>query len=217
VEGRLSVQDAAAQLAVDLLDPQPGDRILDACAAPGGKTCHVLERTGGQAELTAIDISEPRLGRVRDNLDRLGLRAELRAGDVGEPAGWWDGRPFDRVLLDVPCSATGVIRRHPDIKILRRAKDIPALARRQAALLDAAWRMLRPGGLLLYTSCSVLAAENEKVVAPFLARTPGATDVTPARTAHWPPRAAATGPGYQVLPGEAGMDGFYYACLSKSL
>ena len=217
LEGRLSVQDAAAQLAVELLDPRPGDRILDACAAPGGKTCHVLERTGGQAEVTAIDLSESRLTRVRDNLDRLGLQAELLAGDVGEPAGWWDGRPFDRVLLDVPCSATGVIRRHPDIKILRRAKDIPALARRQAELLDAAWRAVKPGGLLLYTSCSVLAAENEKVVAHFIARTPEAVDVTPARTVHWPPRTGGTGPGYQVLPGEAGMDGFYYACLSKSL
>jgi 16S rRNA (cytosine967-C5)-methyltransferase len=216
-EGRLAVQDAAAQLAVDLLDPHPGERILDACAAPGGKTCHVLERTGGEAEVTAIDISEPRLGRVRDNLERLGLRAQLLAGDVGEPAAWWDGRPFDRVLLDVPCSATGVIRRHPDIKILRRAKDIPALARRQAELLEAAWRTVKPGGLLLYTSCSVLAAENEQVVAAFIARTAGASDVTAARTAHWPPRGAGAGPGYQVLPGEAGMDGFYYACLSKSL
>ena len=217
MEGRISVQDAAAQLAVDLLDPQPGERILDACAAPGGKTCHMLERTGGQADVTAIDVAEARLGRVRDNLDRLGLRAEVRAGDVGVPAGWWDGRLFDRVLLDVPCSATGVIRRHPDIKILRRAKDIPELARRQGELLDAAWRTVKPGGLLLYTSCSVLAAENEKVVAPFVARTPGASDVTPARTAPWPPRSAAAGPGYQVLPGELGMDGFYYACLSKSL
>jgi 16S rRNA (cytosine967-C5)-methyltransferase len=217
LEGRLSVQDAAAQLAVELLDPQPGERILDACAAPGGKSCHVLERTGGQAGLTAVDISESRLARVRDNLDRLGLHAELRTGDVAQPAQWWDGRPYDRVLLDVPCSATGVIRRHPDIKILRRAKDIPALARRQAELLEAAWQLVRPGGLLLYTSCSVLAAENERIVAPFLARTPGAADTTPGRTAGWPARSAGTGPGYQVLPGEAGMDGFYYACLSKSL
>lgn len=216
-EGRLSVQDAAAQLAVELLDPQPGERILDGCAAPGGKTGHVLERTGGQAEVMALDVSAARLGRVRDNLERLGLRADVRAGDLGEAASWWDGRAFDRVLLDVPCSATGVIRRHPDIKILRRVKDIPALARRQAELLDAAWHLVRPGGLLLYTSCSVLAAENEKVVGPFIAGTPGARDVTPEKTSHWPSRPSSSGPGYQVLPGEAGMDGFYYACLSKSL
>lgn len=216
-EGRISVQDAAAQLAVDLLDPRPGDRVLDACAAPGGKTCHVLERTGGQAAVTAIDIAKPRLARVQENLARLGLQAEVREGDVGDSPAWWDGRPFDRVLLDVPCSATGVIRRHPDIKILRRAKDIPALARRQAELLEAAWRTLKPGGVLLYTSCSVLAAENERVVAAFLARTPEASDATAAATARWPRRNEATGPGYQVLPGEAGMDGFYYACLSKSL
>jgi 16S rRNA (cytosine967-C5)-methyltransferase len=216
-DGRISVQDAAAQLAVDLLDPQPGERILDACAAPGGKTCHVLERTGGQAAVTAIDIAESRLLRVQENLTRLGLQADVRKGDVGDPSSWWDGRPFDRVLLDVPCSATGVIRRHPDIKILRRANDIPALARRQAELLEAAWRTVKPGGLLLYTSCSVLAAENERVVAAFVGRTPGATDVTPAATARWPARAATAGPGYQVLPGEAAMDGFYYAALSKSL
>lgn len=215
--GRLSVQDAAAQLSVELLDPRPGERVLDACAAPGGKTGHVLERTGGQAAVTALDISEPRLGRLRENLERLGLRAEVCAGDVGDAAAWWDGRAFDRVLLDVPCSATGVIRRHPDIKILRRVKDIPVLARRQAELLGAAWGLVRPGGLLLYTSCSVLVAENERVVGPFLARTPGARDVTPERTSHWPQRGSSTGPGYQVLPGDAGMDGFYYACLSKSL
>jgi 16S rRNA (cytosine967-C5)-methyltransferase len=217
VEGRLSVQDAAAQLAVDLLEPQAGEHILDACAAPGGKTCHVLERTGGQAQVTAVDIAEQRLTRVRENLERLGLHAQLLAADVASAAGWWDGQPYDRVLLDVPCSATGVIRRHPDIKVLRRARDIPALARQQAGLLGAAWRLVRPGGRLLYTSCSVLAAENERVVAGFLARTPGAIDLTPELTRGWPARPPGAGPGYQVLPGEVGMDGFYYACLSKPL
>jgi 16S rRNA (cytosine967-C5)-methyltransferase len=216
-EGRVSVQDAAAQLAIELLAPEPGERMLDACAAPGGKTCHVLERTAGQATVTALDVSPARLERVRENLGRLGLEAELRAADVADPQRWWDGRPYDRVLLDVPCSATGVVRRHPDIKILRRAKDIPALARRQAELLDATWQAVAPGGRLLYTSCSVLAAENERVVAAFLERTPGVLDLTPTLTGHWPARRPGSGPGYQVLPGEAGMDGFYYACLVKPL
>jgi 16S rRNA (cytosine967-C5)-methyltransferase len=217
MDGRLSVQDAAAQLAIELLAPQPGERILDACAAPGGKTCHVLERTNGEAQVTALDASEPRLARVRENLDRLGLQARLVTADAANVAGWWDGQPFDRVLLDVPCSATGVIRRHPDIKILRRAKDIPALARTQAGLLAAAWSVVKPGGRLLYTSCSVLAAENERVVAAFLERAKDARDLTPELTRTWPARPPGAGPGYQVLPGEADMDGFYYACLDKPL
>ena len=216
-DGRLSVQDAAAQLAVALLDTQPGDRVLDACAAPGGKTCHLLERSGGAAQVTALDISSARLQRVRDNLERLGLQARLVVGNAAEPADWWDGRPFDRILLDVPCSATGVIRRHPDIKILRRDKDIPALARRQRELLDAAWGLLRPGGTLLYASCSVLAEENQRVVTSFLSRHPEAEDSTPEGTGGWPARPPDTGPGYPVLPGEADMDGFYFACLRKRL
>jgi 16S rRNA (cytosine967-C5)-methyltransferase len=216
-EGRVSVQDAAAQLAVELLQPQQGERVLDACAAPGGKTCHVLERTDGSASVDALDVAEPRLARIRENLARLGLDAEVRCADVVALPQWWDGRPYPRVLLDVPCSATGVIRRHPDIKVLRRATDIPALARRQAELLAAAWQVVAPGGRLLYTSCSVLPEENEKVVAGFLARNPQAVDLTPELTAAWPPRTAGAGPGYQVLPGEAGMDGFYYACLGKPL
>ena len=215
-EGRISVQDAGAQLAVELLRPQAGERILDACAAPGGKTCHVLERLDGACELTALDVSEPRLARVRDSLARLGLVAEVRAGDAGEPRAWWDGRPYDRILLDVPCSATGVIRRHSDIKLLRRAEDIPALARRQARLLAAAWGLLAPGGTLLYTSCSVLREENSAVVGRFLAATPGARDDTARVTTGWPARPAGSGPGYAILPGEADMDGFYYACLLKA-
>lgn len=215
--GHLSVQDPAAQLAVDLLGARPGDRVLDACAAPGGKTCHLLERAGGALDLTALDVAEPRLERVRENLRRLGLEATVQAGDVAEPASWWNGKPFDRVLLDVPCSATGVIRRHPDIKILRREKDIPALARRQQRLLESAWGLVAPGGTLLYTSCSVLDTENARVVAGFLARQPQARDVTAQGTAGWPARPAGEGPGYQVLPGEADMDGFYFACLQNSL
>jgi 16S rRNA (cytosine967-C5)-methyltransferase len=214
-DGGLSVQDAAAQLAVELLQPRAGERILDACAAPGGKTCHLLERLDGRCEVTALDVSDARLSRVRENLERLGLAADVRAGDAETPATWWDGRPFDRILLDVPCSATGVIRRHPDIKVLRRARDIPQLARRQAALLRASWGLLAPGGTLLYTSCSILRAENEGVVGPFLAATPEASDVTAGLTRGWPQSAGASGPGHQVLTGEAGMDGFYYACLVR--
>jgi 16S rRNA (cytosine967-C5)-methyltransferase len=214
-DGGLSVQDAAAQLAVELLQARPGEHILDACAAPGGKTCHLLERLDGRCEVTALDVSEARLSRVRENLERLGLTAEVRAGDAETPAAWWDGRPFDRILLDVPCSATGVIRRHPDIKVLRRARDIPALARRQAALLRAAWGLLAPGGTLLYTSCSILRAENEAVVGPFLATTPEAADATAGLTRGWPQPPGAGSPGHQLLPGQAGMDGFYYACLVR--
>jgi 16S rRNA (cytosine967-C5)-methyltransferase len=174
----------------------------------------VLERVDGPCDLTALDVSEARLGRVRDSLLRLGLTADVRVGDAGEPGAWWDGRPYDRILLDVPCSATGVIRRHPDIKLLRRARDIPALARRQRQLLAASWRLVAPGGTLLYTSCSVLHAENQGVVGAFLAETRQATDVTATLTGGWPPR-PAPGVGYAILPGEAGMDGFYYACLRK--
>jgi 16S rRNA (cytosine967-C5)-methyltransferase len=215
VEGRVSVQDAAAQLAIEVLAPLPGERILDACAAPGGKTCHLLERVGGQAEVTALDLSGPRLERFRDNLRRLGLEARVETGDVAEASRWWDGRPFDRILLDVPCSATGVIRRHPDIKVLRRARDIPALAQRQGDLLRAAWGLLRPGGSLLYSTCSALRAENEDAVAVFLAAVPAARDETSGRCAGWPPRPGGSGPGVRVQAGEADMDGFYYACLAK--
>jgi 16S rRNA (cytosine967-C5)-methyltransferase len=198
-EGRVSVQDAAAQLAIDVLDPQAGERILDACAAPGGKTCHMLERVGGQADVTALDVSEARLARVRENLDRLGLKARVSAGDVLRPQAWWDGRPFDRVLLDVPCSATGVIRRHPDIKLLRRAQDIPALARRQAQMLRSAWGLLAAGGVLLYTSCSVLRPENESVIADFLAEAANATDVrrSALRVAPRPPEAVRPGAAWE--------------------
>jgi 16S rRNA (cytosine967-C5)-methyltransferase len=214
-EGRLSVQDAAAQLAIEILAPRAGERILDACAAPGGKTGHMLERTEGRAQVTAVDASSARLARVRSNLDRLGLDATLVTADALRPDAWWDGRPYDRILLDVPCSGTGVIRRHPDIKLLRRAGDIAPLARRQRAMLEALWPLVRPGGRLLYTSCSVLKAENGAVVGDFLADTPAAADVTAAATAGWPPGADPGGPGHVRLPGEADMDGFYYACLEK--
>mgnify|MGYP001106535083 CR=1 FL=1 len=215
-EGAFSVQDAGAQGAAPLLGARDGERVLDACAAPGGKTTHILELA--DVELTVLDADASRLPRVHANLARLKLagdRVRVVAGDAAAPATWWDGRPYDRILLDVPCSATGVIRRHPDIKILRRAADIPALARRQAQLLRAAWGLLAPGGTLLYTSCSVLRAENEAVVREFLAATPLAADRTPEATRHWPARPDGWGPGYLVRPGEAGMDGFYYACLVR--
>ena len=192
-----------------------GERILDACAAPGGKTCHILERTDGGAEVTAVDASSARLERVQANLDRLGLAATLVAGDALRPDGWWDGRPYDRILLDVPCSATGVIRRHPDIKLLRRPGDLKPFARRQSAMLEALWPLLKPGGRLLYTSCSVLKAENAGVIRAFLAVTPDAGDGTQADAAGWPPSPDPDGPGHVRLPGEADMDGFYYACLEK--
>jgi 16S rRNA (cytosine967-C5)-methyltransferase len=213
-EGQLSVQDAAAQLAVDVLAPSCGERILDACAAPGGKASHILERTGNGAALLALDVSAARLERVTQNFGRLGLTGAVIAGDALRPATWWDGQPFDAVLLDAPCSGTGVIRRHPDIRILRRAADIAPLAATQSALLEALWPLVRPGGRLLYTTCSVLRAENQQVIQQFLARHADARDGTSARTAGWAPRPAED-PGYQRWTGDAAMDGFYYACLDK--
>ncbi len=209
-EGLVSVQDAGAQLAAELLDPRPGLAVLDACAAPGGKTGHILERQPKLARVLALDVDANRLARVGDNLRRLGLGAELCAGDGLEPARWWDGRPFDRILLDAPCSATGVIRRHPDIKVLRAATDIPTLAARQQSLLEALWPLLAPSGRLVYATCSVLRAENEAVVGAFLNRHPDAQEQPIAAT--W---GRAVSHGRQVLPGEHTMDGFYYACLAK--
>lgn len=214
-EGKASVQDAAAQLAARLVAPRSGERILDACAAPGGKTGHLLELQPELATLVAVDVSSDRLVRVAENLERLGLKAELIAGDAAEPATWWDGRAFDRILLDVPCSATGVIRRHPDIKLLRRARDIAPLAARQSALLHALWPMLTPGGRLVYASCSVLAAETIAVVEAFMATRPDAREVTADALAALG-LVHSGGPGHRIATGTAGMDGFYYACLEKS-
>lgn len=207
--GWASVQDAAGQLAAPLLAAEPGMRVLDACAAPGGKTGHWLE-LAPDLRLTALDVDAERLTRVQDTLRRLGLTAQLVAGDAARPAAWWDGQLYDRILLDAPCSATGVIRRHPDIKLLRREADIAALAAQQRALLTALWPLLRPGGRLLYATCSVLRQENEQVATAFLAAQPDATEL--ALPAVW---GRAQLRGRQILPGEAGMDGFYYALIEK--
>jgi 16S rRNA (cytosine967-C5)-methyltransferase len=192
-------------------------RVLDACAAPGGKTAHLLEYTPGLAEVVAVDIEEHRFGRVRENLERLGRTATLVAADVSRPDSWWDGKPFDRILVDAPCSSTGVIRRHPDIKILRRPGDIPALARTQRSILAACFRMLKPGGRLIYATCSVLPAENQAVLAEFLERHSGEARVIPVTLAAQVPGAELRPNGVQLLPGvEAGTDGFHYACVEKT-
>ena len=208
--GLCSVQDAAAQLAAPLLTLAPGHRVLDACAAPGGKTAHILETEPGVAEVVALDKDPARLGLLRDTLTRLGLDATLRAADAAEPASWWDGRPFDRILLDAPCSATGVIRRHPDIKARRAPGQIAALATGQGRLLTALWPLLAPGGVLLYATCSVLPEENEEPLARFLAAHAGAQPA-PLEV----PWGRARTIGRQVLPGDDGMDGFFYALIRR--
>ncbi|MDD2059676.1 16S rRNA (cytosine(967)-C(5))-methyltransferase RsmB [Pseudomonas sp. GD03860] len=209
-QGWISVQDEAAQLTADLLDLAPGQRVLDACCAPGGKTCHLLEAQAGLDAVVAIDLEAKRLTRVRENLDRLGLDAQLIACDARDTASWWDGKSFQRILLDAPCSATGVIRRHPDIKMTRQADDIPALASLQGELLDALWPTLEVGGILLYATCSTLPTENTEVIEAFLARTPGARELDLAT------QAGVRQPhGRQLLAQEGGHDGFYYAKLIK--
>ena len=209
-EGWISVQDEAAQLAADLLDLAPGQRVLDACCAPGGKTCHILEVEKDLAGVVAVDLEAKRMVRVRENLARLGLAAELIAADGRDTATWWDGKPFQRILLDAPCSATGVIRRHPDIKLTRQPDDIAALAVLQGELLDALWPTLEVGGILLYATCSTLPTENTEVIAAFLARTSGARELDLATTA-----GIKQPHGRQLLAQEGGHDGFYYAKLIK--
>jgi 16S rRNA (cytosine967-C5)-methyltransferase len=209
--GLCSVQDGGAQLAALALSPAPADRSLDACAAPGGKACHLLE--GGAKALTALDVDPERLLRIEENLHRLRLTALVLAGDATHPEDWWDQRPYQRILVDAPCSGTGVMRRHPDIKLLRRPEDIPVLAAHQWALLQALWPLLAPGGRLVYATCSILPAENDAVIEAFLAEHPEATVADPlaalgdvGRRLQW---------GRQILPGEADMDGFYYAALDR--
>ncbi len=212
LDGDLSVQDAGAQMAAGLLDLQPNQQVLDACAAPGGKSCHILEVEPKLAALVSLDVDAKRLERVKENLQRLKLRAQLYQGDASAPTGDWAKRQYDRILLDVPCSATGVIRRHPDIKYLRRKEDIPALVSLQSKILDAIWPLLAPGGKLLYCTCSLLPDENDRQVVQFLQRHADAQESIIAAT--W---GEARRCGRQILPGEETMDGFYYALLEKRL
>ncbi|MCC2659045.1 MAG: rsmB [Panacagrimonas sp.] len=207
-QGEVSIQDAAAQLAVELLDLAPGQRVLDACCAPGGKTAHALERA--DVEVLAVDQDAQRMERVQENLTRLGLSADLLAWDAGRLQDRWSGAPFDRILLDAPCSGTGVIRRHPDIKWLRRHDDVPRMAAEQLRLLESLWPLLAPGGRLVYATCSILAAEGEDVVRRFF--------TTRADAKHEPieaPWGEARRFGRRLAPG-GDFDGFYYACLRKS-
>ncbi len=209
-EGRISVQDAAAQLAAPLLDPQPGQRVLDACAAPGGKTAHLLETCPELATLVAVEKEPSRITALNETLKRLQLEAWVVQADAACPQEWWDGRPFDRILLDAPCSGSGVIRRHPDIKRLKRQTDLPALVREQARLLGSLWPLLAEHGKLLYVTCSVLPSENEERIAAFLKEHPDARALTIDG-----PWGCPRGAGRQILPGEANMDGFFYAALVK--
>jgi 16S rRNA (cytosine967-C5)-methyltransferase len=220
-EGLVAVQDGSAQQALEALAAEPGARVLDACAAPGGKAAHLLERDPA-LELLALDVDPRRLPRIEDNLRRSGVlgpgagepgadgRAQVRVADATMPALWWDGFSFDAILLDAPCSATGVVRRQPDILLHRREEDLAALVQAQARLLDAVWPLLRPGGVLLYATCSILPEENAGQVDAFLARTAdAAASPLPEAFGH------AAGAGRQRLPGEGGMDGFFYARLRK--
>jgi 16S rRNA (cytosine967-C5)-methyltransferase len=207
-EGLFSVQDGAAQRVADLLELADGQRVLDACAAPGGKSAHVLERA--DVSLVAVDRDATRLPRIVENLTRLGLAADVRAGDAAEPTTWWDGTPFERILVDAPCSSTGIIRRQPDVRLHRRAADIAPLAATQLRILAALWPLLAPGGRLVYATCSVQKTENEAVVAAFRAQQNDARSVPIAET-----YGRAAGDGRQNLPGSGGMDGFFYAVLEK--
>ena len=211
-EGYVSVQDEAAQLAPELLELAPHQRVLDACCAPGGKTCHILETEAQLQHVIAVDLEASRMLRVTENLHRLHLSAELKVADVGALSDWWDGQLFDRILLDAPCSATGVIRRHPDIKLLRRDDDLAKLASLQASLLKTLWSTLAPGGVLVYATCSILPEENEQVISDFISRNLDANldilDVT------W---GQARSAGRQLFPNPQANDGFYYARLRKAL
>jgi len=198
-DGLVSVQDAGAQYAARLLDATSGMRVLDACAAPGGKTAHILELA--DVEMVALDKDEKRMQRVAENLQRLDLSATLLTGDAADTAAWWDGKPFERILADVPCSATGVVRRHPDIKWLRRKKDIPSFAVQQLDILQALWPLLATNGLLLYATCSIFKQENQDVIDKFTARTAAAKQLPL--------------PLGQLLP-NAEHDGFFYALLQKT-
>jgi 16S rRNA (cytosine967-C5)-methyltransferase len=215
VQGLVSIQDAASQLAAELLAPETGMRVLDTCAAPGGKAAHLLERAQGALELVAVDIDAARLELLEQNLRRLGNTARVITADALCPEEWAEKESFDRILVDAPCSATGVIRRHPDIKFLRREKDIPLLAKRQLEMLEGLWPLLKPGGRLLYATCSVLEEENTSVVKKFLTGHPDAMECNPLAGPVLDTVRKLPGPGYQLLPGPADTDGFYYALMAR--
>ncbi len=203
-EGGFSIQDGAAQATVECLRLAPGQRVLDACAAPGGKSAHMLERA--EIDLTALDISADRLTAVEENFRRLGLQAKTLVADASTPEAWWDGQPFDRILIDAPCSAFGVIRRHPDIRWLRRERDLNELTRIQSNLMSALWPLLKPGGILVYATCSILKSENDEQAQHFL------THHTDARRLQ---RNDQPGNGFQIMPGQNDMDGFYHLALER--
>ena len=209
-KGFASVQDEAAQLAASLLNLKSGQSVLDACCAPGGKTCHILETQSDLSRVVAVELESRRIQRVEENLARLGLQAELKVADACELESWWDNQGFDRILLDAPCSATGVIRRHPDIKLLRKPTDIVKLAEIQLQLLRSLWQTLNDGGILLYATCSVLAEENDQVIEKFLAETPEAS--VHEIDGSW---GIKTDYGRQLFPTINGNDGFYYSRLGK--
>ncbi|WP_028864950.1 16S rRNA (cytosine(967)-C(5))-methyltransferase RsmB [Psychromonas aquimarina] len=210
-DGWVSVQDGAAQLAAHYLDAQPGDLVLDACSAPGGKTVHTLELQPQIKQMVAVDADDKRLLRVQENLDRLKLKATVIHGDASKPDSWWKGELFDRILCDAPCSATGVIRRHPDIRWLRRDSDIAELVTLQKSILNALWDKLKPGGVLLYATCSILPDENDLQIKEFLQNTSDASLIPLSQQYDNKEK------GRQLLPNEDGMDGFYYAKLYKAL
>lgn len=214
-DGIVSVQDLGAQLVAFSLSPGPGERVLDACAAPGGKTALIAEREPRLAQLVAVDIDAKRLAKVQENLSRGALRADLVAADAAQPSAWWDGVPFDRILLDAPCSGLGVIRRHPDIRLRKSSADMDKMADRQGRLLRAAWSMLKIGGRLVYATCTFTRRENREVLAQFLACAADAEIVPAEAWPGWPGFGQPDGFGRQILPGEAGADGFYYAALKK--
>jgi len=209
-EGWFSVQDEAPQLSAPLLQLESGQRVLDACAAPGGKTCHLLEAQ--DVNVVAVELEERRIGRMQENLQRMGLVAQIICADASEPEQWWDGQAFDRILLDAPCSATGVIRRNPDIKMLRTSEDILELVQLQLKLLNNLWPLLKPGGYLLYATCSVLRQENDRLVARFLKQQKQAQHCV--IEADWGIKMEV---GRQLLPDPTSHDGFYYAKLYKPL
>lgn len=211
--GQVSVQDYGAQLAAVIIDPHPGDAVLDACAAPGGKTAHIFETCQGLQRLSALDLNTARVELLKATRQRLNITMEVIQGDARTPATWWDGKQFDRILLDVPCSATGVIRRHPDIKLLRKPEDIPQFTRTQQELLEAIWPLLKSGGRLVYASCSLLSEENDVQLEIFRETHPEADLGVIAPVPAW---GIATRCGRQTLPGYDDMDGFYYAILEKA-